>query len=110
MAGVGQQRDRIAEHAVDRLQNDEAGVEGDPDGERLAEVFGRIDVAVAGVRVKVMPVMIVIVPRGIVIMAAVAVVRMRHQTDSAASGCGGRTELQQSSAMAAPFQSSVRGA
>ena len=51
VAGVGQQRDGIAEQTVDHLQNHEAGVEGDPDGERLAETRGRVDVAVAAVMV-----------------------------------------------------------
>ena len=45
VTGVGQQRHRIAEQAEDHLQNHEARVEGDPDGERPSKARGRVGVA-----------------------------------------------------------------
>ena len=47
VAGIGQQRGRIAEIAVDGLGHDERGVERDADRERLAEIGGRMDMRVA---------------------------------------------------------------
>ncbi|BBO06690.1 hypothetical protein BwSH20_26900 [Bradyrhizobium ottawaense] len=46
MAGVREQGGGIAEIAVDRLGHDEGGVERNADRERLAEIGGRMDMAV----------------------------------------------------------------
>jgi hypothetical protein len=45
VTGVRQQRDRIGEHAVGGLDGDEADIEGDADGERLAEARRGVRVA-----------------------------------------------------------------
>jgi NaMN:DMB phosphoribosyltransferase len=86
VAGVGQQRDGIAQHAIDHLENHEASIEGDPDGERLAETGGRVNMAVAALIV--MSAMVVIVPGVIVIMAVAVLVRMRRETYSVTRGYG----------------------
>ena len=46
MPGIGQQRDRVRDHAVDPLDGDEAEIEDDADDEGTAEI-GRRRVAVA---------------------------------------------------------------
>ena len=68
VAGVGQERDGIAQKAIDHLENDEAGIEGDPDCKGGAEARGRVEAADPAVTV--MSAMIVIV--------AGVLVDMRH--------------------------------
>ena len=64
MAGVGEQRGGVADIAVDRLGDDQRGVERDADREGLAEARGRVAVRVtmvmrmAGMIVLVMTVMV----------------------------------------------------
>ena len=64
MAGVGEQRDRMADEAEENFERDKAGVESDADGESFAEARRRVAVdavVVIMARMTVIGVMIVVV-------------------------------------------------
>ncbi len=78
MAGVGDQRHRVAGIAKQRLHHDERGVQGDADRERRAKACRRVMVSAGSVIVAVAVTMIVRVSM-IVAMIMMAVRCMSHR-------------------------------
>lgn len=69
MAGVREKRSGVAEIAVDRFGHDQRGVERNADRERLAEIRGRMDMAVTVVVTMTVVAMIVVVMTVMVVAA-----------------------------------------
>lgn len=69
MAGVRKQGGGVAEIAVDRFGHDQRGVERNADRERLAEIGGRVDMAVTVVVTMHMVAMIMVVMTVMVVAA-----------------------------------------
>ena len=66
MPGVGEERDRIADHAEAGFDQDEGGVERDADGESPTKACGRVDVSMIVLMMVVIG-MIVVMMRVIVV-------------------------------------------
>jgi hypothetical protein len=74
--GVGEQRHGIGEKAVNGFEGDKARVEGDADGEGLAEIFRGVDVAMTMRMSMVMVMTMAVVVRVVLVVRVVRVVHV----------------------------------